>query len=125
MAQRGKPRGSIKAESQRIYDELTKLQAEYGEETVTRLRKSIQGQVIIKRFMDHIRGEIELVPTQVQAGIALLQRVLPVLQSVEVSAVDVERMTVIRAPERTKTADDWQKLIEHKTNGHDGNGSGL
>jgi hypothetical protein len=118
--QRGRPKGSIKAESQRIYAELTKLQAEYGEETVTRLRKSIQGQVIIKRFMDHIRGEIELAPTQVQAGIALLQRVLPALQSVEVSAVDVERVTVIRAPERAKSADDWQKLIEHKANGSNG-----
>jgi len=121
----GRPRSDIKAESKRIAQELLKLEREHGIDTVTRLRRSIDAQMIIRRLQECMRGEIELEPTQIQAASLLLSRCLPALQTVEISAVDISRVTVIRAPARVLNAEDWQKTIEHKTNGHDGNGHDL
>jgi hypothetical protein len=118
----GRPRSDIKAESKRIANELLKLEREHGIDSISRLRRSINAQMIVTRLQEHIRGEIELAATQIQAAALLLSRCLPALQQVEVSAVDIERVTVIRAPERTQSAEDWQKLIDHKPNGHTTNG---
>jgi hypothetical protein len=82
----------------------------------------IQGQVIIGRLMGHVKGELELTATQIQAALGLLNRILPALQSVQVDVKEDDRLTVIRAPERSPTAEAWQQLIEHKTIEHKSNG---
>ena len=46
-------------------------------------RKRIQTSMIINRLTDHIDGKCELSATQVRAAEVLLNRTLPVLQSIE------------------------------------------
>ena len=63
---------------------------------------------LINRFQSHFDGELELSPTQIQAGKILLDRALPVLQSVEVSG-EITTSKVIRAPQVEDTAQSWTK----------------
>ena len=69
-------------------------------------RAKIKVAELINRFQRHFDGECELTPTQLQAGKILLDRALPVLQSVEVSG-EITTSKVIRAPDVTKTAAAW------------------
>jgi hypothetical protein len=48
-------------------------------------RTKIQNSKILNVLMDHVTGTQELSSTQVTVGIALLKKVLPDLQAVEVS----------------------------------------
>ena len=60
-------------------------------------RTKIKVAHLINRFQSHFDGELELSATQIQAGKILLDRALPVLQSVEVSG-EITTSKVIRAP---------------------------
>lgn len=55
---------------------LTKRQAD-------RTLSAIKAGTIVNRFMDHIEGKCELSATQVRAGQALLNKVLPDQKAVE------------------------------------------
>lgn len=48
-------------------------------------RVKIQNSNILKALMDHVDGKRDMNATQVTAGIALLKKVLPDLQSIELS----------------------------------------
>lgn len=69
-------------------------------------RAKIKVAELINRFTRHFNGEIELSATQIQAGKILLDRALPVLQSVEHSG-EITTSKVIRAPALTPTVKDW------------------
>jgi hypothetical protein len=49
-------------------------------------RAKIQAGVIIDRFTKCLNGDIELSPTQVSCGKALLNKVIPDIQSVSIDA---------------------------------------
>lgn len=70
-------------------------------------RAKIKVAELINRFQAHFRGEVELSQTQIAAGKILLDRALPVLQSVEHSG-EITTTKVIRAPALTPTVTDWQ-----------------
>ena len=72
---------------------------------------------LINRFQRHFDGECELTPTQIQAGKILLDRALPVLQSVEVSG-EITTSKVIRAPAMATSTKDWaeQHSPQHTVN---------
>lgn len=79
-------------------------------------RLKIKVAHLINRFQSHFDGELELSPTQIQAGKILLDRALPVLQSVEVSG-EVTTSKVIRAPTVAKNTIDWsEKHAPHAIN---------
>ena len=69
-------------------------------------RLKIKVAHLINRFQAHFDGELELSPTQIQAGKILLDRALPVLQSVEVSG-EITTSKVIRAPAIADTTAAW------------------
>lgn len=71
-------------------------------------RTKIKVAVLINRFHSHFMGECELTPTQIQAGKILLDRALPILQSVEVSG-EVTKTYVARMPAKQHTIEQWQK----------------
>ena len=71
-------------------------------------RLKIKVSHLINRMQRFFDGEITLSSAQVNAGRILLDRALPVLQSVEVSG-EVSMPNVIRAPEIASTVDDWEK----------------
>lgn len=48
-------------------------------------RKKIQTSMIANRLMDHIKGLVELTPTQVQAANILLKKTVPDLSNVVLS----------------------------------------
>lgn len=48
------------------------------------VRAHIGAMTIVSRLQRHVEGELDMSPTQIQAARALLDRVLPVLQSAEV-----------------------------------------
>jgi len=78
-------------------------------------RAKIQVARLINRFQAHFDGECELTATQIQAGKILLDRALPMLQSVEVSG-EVSMTKVIRAPSLADTAASW--TAEHVPEQH-------
>lgn len=41
------------------------------------VRSHIQGTKLVQRLQDHVLGELEMTPTQVQAALALIAYVLP------------------------------------------------
>lgn len=47
-------------------------------------RTKISNSKILNRLIDHVEGKCEMTQTQVSAGIALLKKVLPDLQNVQV-----------------------------------------
>ena len=65
---------------------------------------------LINRFQSHFDGELELSPTQIQAGKILLDRALPVLQSVEHSG-EITTSKVIRTPTISNPVEAW--MNEH------------
>ena len=69
-------------------------------------RAKIKVAEIINRFQSHFDGGCELTPTQIQAGKILLDRALPILQSVEVSG-EITTSKVIRSPSVSDTAKSW------------------
>jgi len=71
-------------------------------------RMKIKVAHLINRFQSHFDGELELTPTQIQAGKILLDRALPVLQSVELSG-EVTTSKVIRAPVMAVSTEDWSE----------------
>jgi hypothetical protein len=70
-------------------------------------RQKIQTSMIINRLQDHIKGTVELSPTQVSAANILLKKIAPDLQAVEHSG-EVETSYVARLPTASKTMDEWQ-----------------
>ncbi len=69
-------------------------------------RTKIKVAELVNRFHRHFMGECELTPTQIQAGKILLDRALPVLQSVEVSA-EITTTKVIRTPTVSPDISSW------------------
>lgn len=69
-------------------------------------RAKIKVAHLINRFQAHFDGELELSATQIQAGKILLDRALPILQSVEVSG-EISTSKVIRAPEVSANSGEW------------------
>lgn len=69
-------------------------------------RQKIRVAELCNRFHRHFMGKCELTPTQIQAGKILLDRALPVLQSVEISA-EITTSKVIRTPTIAKTDISW------------------
>ena len=78
-------------------------------------RAKIKVAHLINRFQAHFDGELELTATQIQAGKILLDRALPILQSVEVSG-EITTSKVIRSPSVADTAKSW--AAEHVPEGH-------
>lgn len=48
-------------------------------------RAKIQTSQLINRLQDHVAGEVDLKPTQVQAALGLLRKTLPDLTATELS----------------------------------------
>lgn len=48
-------------------------------------RSKIQAAAIINRFHAHVMGEVDMLPTQIQAGRTLLAKVLPDLGAVQIA----------------------------------------
>lgn len=62
----------------------------------TKTREKIQTTQIVKRLTSHIFGEIEMTATQVTAGLGLLKKTLPDLQSVEMDVtgqIDIDSLS--------------------------------
>jgi len=57
-------------------------------------RTKIANSKILNRLIQHAEGEIEMTPTQVSAGLGLLDRVMPKLASVQHSG-DEENPVII------------------------------
>jgi len=80
-------------------------------------RAKIQVARLINRFQQHFDGECQLTPTQIQAGKILLDRALPILQSVEVSG-EISTSKVIRSPITSLGASQWEQTHvpeQHRT----------
>lgn len=72
-------------------------------------RAKIKVAELCNRFHRHFMGECELTPTQIQAGKILLDRALPVLQSVDLSGEVTTTSKVIRTPQPQTNLDAWQQ----------------
>jgi hypothetical protein len=72
-------------------------------------RLKIKAGMIIRKFMDHVEGLIELSATQVSCGKALLDKVLPDLKSQENTGT-VTHEYVMRIPEGAFHKEAWDKL---------------
>ena len=72
----------------------------------TRLR--IKAAKIIDRIQADIDGEIELRPSQVTGALGLLRKVLPDLNTVDVSG-DVTNTWVVEIPGLSPNDDTWQQ----------------
>jgi transcriptional regulator NrdR family protein len=66
-------------------------------------RVKIQNSNILNALVEHVEGRREMSSTQVQAGLGLLKKVLPDLQSTEITAEVVA--TVVSA--KPMTAEEW------------------
>lgn len=71
-------------------------------------RSKIKATQIINRLNDFIEGKITLVPAQVTAALGLLKKIVPDLQSVELSG-EVTNTYVARIPSASETIDAWQQ----------------
>lgn len=71
-------------------------------------RTKIKVAELINRFHRHFMGQCELSPTQISAGKILLDRALPVLQSVEHSG-EITKVYVARLPANIPNIDEWKK----------------
>lgn len=73
------------------------------------VRAKIQASQLINRLTDHVLGDVEMTPTQVQAAKILLGKSLPDLQSVELGGPDGEAIKFedIRRPKLTK--EEWMR----------------
>lgn len=74
-------------------------------------RVKIQNSNILNALIEHVNGKREMSATQVSAGIALLRKVLPDLQSVELSGneehpIVTKDITMVDRPGR-ETRDDF------------------
>ena len=73
------------------------------------VRDRIQTTMIVKRLQDHIAGECDLKPTQVQAANILLSKTIPNLSQSENKSEVIHRY-VARLPEKAADAEKWQAL---------------
>lgn len=68
-----------------------RLNPEHDERT----RAKIQTSQIINRLEEHIIGEVDMKPTQVQAALGLLKKTLPDLANVELSGSDDKPLKMV------------------------------
>ena len=73
-------------------------------------RTKISNSKILNRLVDHVEGKIEMSATQVTAGVALLRKIMPDLQAVEMSGETAVVHTVVST---LPTAEEWE--AEHST----------
>lgn len=75
-------------------------------------REKIQTSMIINRLTAHVKGEVELTPSQVTAGLGLLKKTAPDLQST--TLVGDENNPIKHAVEHslrpTLTREEWLKF---------------
>lgn len=69
-------------------------------------RKKIQAAQLINRLMSCVEGEIELSSVQVKAATTLLNKVLPDLQSVDMSVMGEIKQTISAEP---LSPEQWEK----------------
>lgn len=51
-------------------------------------RDRIQASMLVNRLTDHVKGDVELSPSQVTAGLGLLKKAIPDLAALQVSGPD-------------------------------------
>lgn len=71
-------------------------------------RRVIKPKLLIHRLQKHALGQVEMQNSAVRAAIALLDRVVPVLQSVEVKTEHVHRY-VLEVPASSLSSADWER----------------
>ena len=82
-------------------------------------RDKIRVGVIVDRFLKHFNGKIELSSTQIKAGQAILNKLVPDLKSVEHSGEQTLRILPdVRIYEATELlsaakADDGSQIVRH------------
>lgn len=59
------------------------------------IRKKIQASVIIDRFHKHFMGKLDMTPTQIKTGEALLDRSVPKLAQIQHTGADGEPLSII------------------------------
>lgn len=70
-------------------------------------RDNIDTAMVIRRFQEHFKGEIELSATQVRVGEILLRKTVPDLSQTDLTATHVHRY-VVEAP-AALSRDEWIK----------------
>lgn len=63
-----------------------------------RVRDEIQSEKIINRLSNHVFGKAKMTNSQVRAGLGLLAKTLPDLQSIDLSGNLGVRTTIVRTP---------------------------
>jgi hypothetical protein len=106
-----KPKKVRGAPSVRLQRAIDQVEEEDSSDTIARLRRSINGHAIIARLMGHIMETVDMSATQVHAAQVLLRKIIPDLNSVEVSAQPDDRPSVARTPLPMQTADQWERHI--------------
>ena len=70
-------------------------------------RLKIQKSNILRALIQHAQGEREMSPSQVSAGLGLLKKVLPDLQSVESTVHGDQTIRILS--DKPMTEDEWEK----------------
>ena len=80
-----------------------------------RTRAKIQTSQILNRLFSHVKGEIELTPTQVRAAEVLLKKTLPDLHSINDPTMQEAAMQIFRWADEPPplTNGETELLIEH------------
>ncbi len=78
---------------------------------VAEVRERISATMLVKRLVSHILGEVDLKPTQVQAALGLLKKVVPDLSAIEHSG-EVTQNHIVRLPAKPADMTEWQKQHE-------------
>ena len=72
------------------------------------VRDRIKTSMIVNRLQDHISGDCDLKPTQVQAANILLAKTIPNLSQSENKSEVIHRY-VARLPEKAANTEQWQE----------------
>jgi len=59
------------------------------------VRAKIQAAVIVQRFHDHFMGDLELTPSQIEAGKVLLDRSVPKLSQIQHTGDDEQPVRLV------------------------------
>jgi hypothetical protein len=73
-------------------------------------RVKIANSNVLNALLEHVEGRRDMTSTQVSAGIALLKKVLPDLQSTE-NKTEITTQNVVALPARAETTEAWQAKV--------------
>ena len=78
-----------------------------------KIRARIRGSMLANRLRDHVRGKIELTPTQVRSAEILLKKVLPDLAIMEIKG-EITQNYIVHMPSPVVDLSEWriQEAIE-------------